>query len=309
MTWKSFFRRGCVTLIENVGVIIRQLFAGFHIADSLDPYAKVVYDGIAIRVTRVIDESRVISIYRGIDDDVVIDREEVGVVTLSIIIRVTGICLSRREPLAGVLDEPRPRRNSVCGKCAHSLYGRRTDSEWTCHQPGILAALRGLKYVCRPFKGDPMRITALLGCALLVVGCSKKEAPPADTAAAVADSAAPMQTVSLASVAAIWNVVVKPEGKDTVVTSYILNTTDTTEWHFQFPKGKPIAMKITGIRGDTIVTETGIFDSALRPGQKVQTSSLVWLQDGKLMGKVVAHYQNANRPDSVVNLVTEGTRQ
>jgi len=118
-----------------------------------------------------------------------------------------------------------------------------------------------------------------------------------------------VQTVSLASVAAIWNVVVKPEGKDTVVTTYILNTTDTTDWHFQFPKGKPIAMKITGIRGDTIVTETGIFDSSVRPGQKVQTNSLTWLQDGKLMSKTVAHYQNSKSPDSVLNLITEGTRQ
>ena len=154
-----------------------------------------------------------------------------------------------------------------------------------------------------------MRFTALLGCALLVVACTKKEAPPADTTAVAPEPAAPVQTVSLASVAAIWNVVVKPEGKDTVVTTYILNTTDTTDWHFQFPKGKPIAMKITGIRGDTIVTETGIFDSAVRPGQKVQTNSLTWLQDGKLMGKTVAHYQNSKSPDSVLNLITEGTRQ
>ena len=116
-----------------------------------------------------------------------------------------------------------------------------------------------------------MRFTTLLGCALLVVACTKKEAPPADTTAVAPAPAAPAPTVSLASIAAIWNVVVKPEGKDTVVTSYILNTTDTTDWHFQFPKGKPIAMKITGMRGDTIVTETPIFDSALRPGQKVQS--------------------------------------
>ena len=153
-----------------------------------------------------------------------------------------------------------------------------------------------------------MRFTALLGCAVLVVGCTTKETPPADTTAMAADTAAPLQTVSLATIAAIWNVVVKPEGKDTVVATYILNTTDTTDWHFQFPKGKPVAIKITGIRGDTISTQTDVFDSAARPGLKAQSTGMVWLQDGKLVGKTVSHYQNAGA-DSVRNFVTEGTRQ
>lgn len=149
-----------------------------------------------------------------------------------------------------------------------------------------------------------MRLTALLGCVAVAAACTTKEsAPPADTTAA-----APAHTVSLAHLAAIWNVTVKPADKDTVVATYILNNTDTTDWTFMFPKGKPIHEKITGYRGDTIVMETDWFDSAVRPGLKVKTNSLVWEQDGKLIGKVTAHYQNAGA-DSVRQLVSEGIRQ
>ena len=149
-----------------------------------------------------------------------------------------------------------------------------------------------------------MRLTALLGCVAVAAACTTKEsAPPADTTAAV-----PAPTVSLGHLAGIWNVTVKPEGKDTVVATYILNNTDTTDWTFMFPKGKPIHEKITGYRGDTIVMETDWFDSAVRPGLKVKTNSLVWELDGKLMSKVTARYQNAGA-DSVRQLISEGIRQ
>ena len=79
-----------------------------------------------------------------------------------------------------------------------------------------------------------MRIAALLGCAALTVACTAKEsAPPADTTAAVPAGPPP---VALAHLAGIWNVTARPEGKDSVATTYILNNTDTTDWTFQFPR-------------------------------------------------------------------------
>jgi hypothetical protein len=124
----------------------------------------------------------------------------------------------------------------------------------------------------------------------------------------MAPAPAPAPTLSLASIAAIWKVTVKPEGKDTVVTTYVLNTTDTTDWQFQFPKGKPIALKITGMRGDTLVTETDWFDSAVRPGLKAKSNGLVWMADGKLVGKNTTHYKTTG-PDTVRVFDTEGVRQ
>ena len=149
-----------------------------------------------------------------------------------------------------------------------------------------------------------MRLTVLLGCAALLAGCTTKEAPPASDSLA-ADSAA--SRMSLESVAGVWNVNVMPVDRDTVVTTYIINTTDTAEWIFAFPNGKPVPMRPTGIEGDTILSETDWFDSSVRPGLKTRTEGRTWLQDGKLMGKIVAHYQTTG-PDTVRLFRTEGTR-
>lgn len=151
-----------------------------------------------------------------------------------------------------------------------------------------------------------MRFTALLGCVVLVAACSTKETPPADTTAA-APAAPP--AMSLESVAGIWNVNVMPPDRDTVLTSYILNTTDTAAWSFQFTnRTDVIPMRVTGMSGDTILTTAGPFESALRRGQQVSTNSKVWIQDGMLMSLVDAHYEGTPA-DSIVKLRAHGTRQ
>ena len=136
--------------------------------------------------------------------------------------------------------------------------------------------------------------------------------PPEPTmlrlAPASAPAAAPAPPVSLASVAGMWNVKVKPEGRDSVATTYVLNTTDSTAWSFSFPMGKPIPMRVTGVRGDTVITETDWFDSSVRPGLKARSSSTAWLQDGKLIGKTVVHYHTTGA-DTVRTFDTEGTKR
>jgi hypothetical protein len=157
-----------------------------------------------------------------------------------------------------------------------------------------------------------MRFTALIGCAVVLVACTKKDAAPvADTMSADTTAAAPAPPpapMSLASMAGTWNVSVKPEGKDTVITTYVLNTNDSTHWTMTFPKGPKVDLKITGVSGDTVMTSTGWFESQTRKGLKVLTDSRTWMQDGKVMGKVVAHYKNAGA-DSVRMLTSEGVKQ
>ena len=155
-----------------------------------------------------------------------------------------------------------------------------------------------------------MRFTALAGCVALVAGCSTKEAPPAadTTAMAPAAEAAPAAPASLATFAGVWNVNVKPEGRDTVVATYVLNTTDSTAWSFAFPKGKTIPMRVTSVRGDTVVTETDWFDSSVRPGLKARSNGTSWMQSGKLVGKNVVHYQTTGA-DTLRIFDTEGTKQ
>ena len=152
-----------------------------------------------------------------------------------------------------------------------------------------------------------MRIAALLGCAVLTVSCTAKEsAPPADTTAATVPAGP--EPVALAHLAGIWNVTVRPEGKDSVATTYILNNTDTTDWTFQFPNGKPSHQRVTAIHGDTVLLETDWYDSNVRKGLKVRTNSAVMEVDGKLMGRTTAHYQ-VSGPDTVRIYVTEGIRK
>lgn len=156
-----------------------------------------------------------------------------------------------------------------------------------------------------------MRFAALAGSVALIVGCSTKEAPPAaDTTAmaAPAPAAAPAAPASLATFAGTWNVNVKPEGQDTVVATYVLNTTDSTAWSFAFPKGKRVPMKVMSVSGDTVITETDWFDSSVRPGLKARSNVKSWMQDGKLMGKNVVHYQTTGA-DTLRIFDTEGTKQ
>jgi hypothetical protein len=115
--------------------------------------------------------------------------------------------------------------------------------------------------------------------------------------------------MSLASVAGMWNVNVMPMAKDTVVTSYVLNTTDSAAWKFVFAgRTDTVTMKVTGMSGDTILTEAGPFASGVQKGKQVSVKSKSWMQDGKLKGLVDAHY-DGTPADSIVKLRSEGTRQ
>lgn len=157
-----------------------------------------------------------------------------------------------------------------------------------------------------------MRQSALLWCSFLLIGCSKGDTA-ADTAAVV-DTAMPATTmeptpISLDQVAGKWNVrVLSTETGDSTLTSYVLDAkADTAGWTFRFPTGGPIAMRVASVAGDSIVTESGPFDSRLQKGVKVH-SIVTWrLRDGKLFGAVVSHYDT--KPPTTRNLITEGTRQ
>ena len=151
-----------------------------------------------------------------------------------------------------------------------------------------------------------MRITALLGCAMLVVACSTKETPPAADTTAIAPAPAP--AMSLASIAGAWNVLMRPEGQDTVVISYLLDTRDSTSWTFTFPDGKPLAMRVTGMSGDTVLAESDWNASPIRKGLQARSTIKYWMQDGKLVGRHVGHYKTTG-PDTVRVFEVEGTKQ
>lgn len=156
-----------------------------------------------------------------------------------------------------------------------------------------------------------MRTSALLCCAILLAGCAKTDTA-ADSATAV-DTAMPVaiesSPISLANVAGKWNVrVLSAETGDSTLTSYVLDAkADTAGWTFQFPTGGPIAARVTAVGGDSIVTESGPFDSRLQDGVKV-SSVVTWRMRGdKLAGAIVSSYDT--NPPTTRNLIADGTRQ
>src|SRR5687768_7618670 len=155
------------------------------------------------------------------------------------------------------------------------------------------------------------RFTVLFCCctALALVGCAKSDdAPTNDTAAgAVAATEAPA-TISLGDVAGRWTVRAIPEtGDTTAVVSQLNASADTTGWTTTLPNRPPVATRVVLVAGDSVVTETGPYESVLRKGVQVRTRSVFRLRDGKLIGNTVAHYSTTGA-DSVLRLRTEATR-
>jgi hypothetical protein len=127
----------------------------------------------------------------------------------------------------------------------------------------------------------------------------------ADTTA-VAAAPAP---IALADVAGKWSVRLMPESGDSTLLSYdMVATGDTSGWAFNFPKRKPVPLRVVAVDGDSIATEAGPFESNLRKGVQVTMSRTVSrLQDGKLVGTTTAHYATTG-PDSVAHFRFEATR-
>lgn len=151
---------------------------------------------------------------------------------------------------------------------------------------------------------------ALLGSTvLLVAGCAKSEAPPADTTAAMSPAPAPAPAaLSLADVAGKWQFSNVPTtGADTSPTLYVLNATaDTTGWSIEFPNGLKVPLTVHHL-GDSIHTIAGPFASQRRKNVKVRTEATMRMQDGKLVGMTTARYDTKGA-DSVLQLRGIGTR-
>jgi hypothetical protein len=137
-----------------------------------------------------------------------------------------------------------------------------------------------------------MRRIVALCCAVLLVGCAPAEE----------------QGISLADVAGTWSVQAFAEGGDSAIVTYELVATDNMEgWTLTFPGRDPIPVTVVAVEGDSIVTDLGPFESALREGVMVSTRAVARLQDGNMVGTFVARYQTTE-PDSILRGRQVGTR-
>ena len=74
-----------------------------------------------------------------------------------------------------------------------------------------------------------------------------------------------------------------------------------------FADRPPIPMRVIAVAGDSIVTETGPYESVRRKGVQVRTYGVVRRQGDRLVGSTVARY-SASGPDSVLRFRMEATR-
>jgi hypothetical protein len=158
-----------------------------------------------------------------------------------------------------------------------------------------------------------MRRLALLSSIVFAVACSKSESPPADTGMAAAPAAAPAPVaaaaapVSLKDVAGKYTVTGKNEAGDSTLITYTLNATADTTWNVVFANGQKVSQHVT-VDGDSLIVDAGPYASVLRKGVKVTTHTVYHVQDGKLMGRTVAHY-DVKGPDTVKVIISEGVKK
>ena len=151
-----------------------------------------------------------------------------------------------------------------------------------------------------------MRRIALLGCALVLVACSKGEnTPAADSTAAVAPPPAPPMLM-MSDVAGKWHVKVMGMASDSVLLEYDM-TADSTGWTMMFPGRKDPVKATVMLSGDSAIADAGPYASALRKGAMVTTHGVSRIQGGELVGMTTAHY-NKGPGDTVVVLRSRGTR-
>jgi hypothetical protein len=144
-----------------------------------------------------------------------------------------------------------------------------------------------------------MRRFLLICGAVGLVACSK----PADQPAA--DATATPAMLMMSDLAGKWHVKAMPENSDSVITEYDVMV-DSASATVMLPNRDPMMVQVM-VSGDSVIMDSGPFESVLRKGVQVTTHGVSRLQGGELVGMTTAHYATTNA-DSVVTLRTQGTR-
>src|SRR6266576_1342987 len=122
-------------------------------------------------------------------------------------------------------------------------------------------------------------------------------APPAAPAAA-----------KLAAAAGTWtfeNNVKNAAGQDTVVSSEVTVSADARTWMTHLAGRDPVPTRVVAMAGDSVVTESGPFQSVARPGQTVTTHETFHFKGDVSWGSIEARYSNGD----VVKGSFKGTRK
>jgi hypothetical protein len=140
-----------------------------------------------------------------------------------------------------------------------------------------------------------------LCCAALLVACA-----PSDEQAAMETSEAP--TIALGDVAGTWAMDALTETGDSAIVTMEMTATDSYDgWTITFTDRDPIATRVIAVGGDSIVSEFGPYESALRAGVMVTTTSVIRLDGDNLVGTFMARYETTEA-DSILRGQLRGMR-
>src|SRR5690606_8300200 len=116
-------------------IVVNELLARPDRPQRVDPDPPVLDDRLAVRVARVIDETRLVAVARAVDDGLSVDREEEGVVTPHPAFVVAPVRLLVRDALAGIFDDALPLADEAHGEGSGALDGRTAELERKSARP------------------------------------------------------------------------------------------------------------------------------------------------------------------------------
>jgi hypothetical protein len=159
-----------------------------------------------------------------------------------------------------------------------------------------------------------MQRFVLICTAAVLTGCGKpadrapQDQASMDTAASAQATPMAAPAISLADVAGKWKMRTTDEAGGSAVETELNATADSSGWTMTAPKRKPVPVRVVAVGGDSLVTESGPYESFILKGVQVKTRTTSRLQDGKLVGTTEAHYKLKGGRDSVAKRHTVGTR-
>lgn len=149
-----------------------------------------------------------------------------------------------------------------------------------------------------------MRAAIILSAVCLTASAAAQQ-PAAKPAAQAAPAGASLKPADVAGTWALENTVKNTAGQDTVVTSELTVSADAKTWVTHLAGRDPIATRVVAMAGDSVVTESGPFQSVARAGQRVTTRETFHFKGGAAWGTIEARYSN----HEVVKGTIKGTRK
>lgn len=144
------------------------------------------------------------------------------------------------------------------------------------------------------------RSLAICLVVVVVLGCGKSDEKQSEATSGAGG-------LTAADLAGTWTMRAIPFSGDTVSTlSTLTATSDATGWTLTFPDRPPIATRVR-FDGDSVMTESGPYESVRRKGVQVTTSGVYRLRDSVIEGTATARYMTRG-VDSVMNFRVTGSR-